>query len=161
MNKKPSVSGELFHFIRENANDHYALQVILFFADHPYARFNEPAIIHASNLNGGRIFLQKALKNLVAKGTVKACVYNNGALYSLDENNATPILELAKLDMHQRQVLVAQAYSDSSFQHRVAKVFSDITGNIGASGRSSLLLGEAGSEPDHKPVGECCCIQPA
>jgi len=97
MTSEITISSELGHFIKERTNDHYALQIILFFADHPYARFNELAIIHALNHDNGRRCLQKALTGLVDQGIIKRCLGSNVLLYSLAENMRSPVLELTKL----------------------------------------------------------------
>ena len=52
MDSEITISEELVHFIRKNANDRYRLQLVLFFADHPCAQFNELAIIHALDKDG-------------------------------------------------------------------------------------------------------------
>ncbi len=107
------ISAELSHFIKENSDDYYTLQLMLFFADHPYTRFNELAIIHALNPECGRRGIQKALRELVAKGIIKTCVDSNMHLYSLLENARSLILELAGLDLGQRQPLLRQTIPSS------------------------------------------------
>lgn len=115
MTSKVTISGELSHFIKEYANDYYALQLILFFAVHHYARFSELAIIHALNQNGGRRSLHKALRNLVDRGIIRTCIENKVLLYSLPDNTSmrSLLLELAQLDAYQRWLLIRQAYPNS------------------------------------------------
>jgi hypothetical protein len=115
MTSKVIISEELSHFIKEHANDHCALQLILFFAIHPYARFSELAITHALNQNGGRRSLQKVLRNLVDRGIIRKCIENNVLLYSLSDNSSmrSLVLELARLDVQQRWLLLRQACNNS------------------------------------------------
>ncbi len=98
------MSEELFHFVKEQLDDNYALQCMLFFADHPYVQFNELAIIHALNQDGRRRYIQKALRALVDNGMIKTSIDSNVLLYSLPETMLSLGLELAKLDVRQRQL---------------------------------------------------------
>ena len=106
MNNEITVSGEMGNFIEEYKNDYYSLQIIMVFADHPYTQFNESAIIHALNQNGGRGYMQKALSNFVKKGIIKTHGNNGASLYSLTEDIQRQVLELAKLAPYQRQLLM-------------------------------------------------------
>ncbi len=101
-----TISDGSFHFINENINECYALQLILFFVDHPYAQFSELAIIHALNHDSGRRYLQKALKTLVDKGMIKTRTDSNVPFYSLPENMQNLVSELQKLNVCQRQSLL-------------------------------------------------------
>ena len=103
MTSKATISEELSRFIKEYADDHYALQLILFFAVHPYAWFSELAIIHALNQNGSRRCLKEAIRNLVNRGVIRTCNKNKVNLYSLSDNTSVRgfVLELARLDMQQ------------------------------------------------------------
>ena len=69
---------------------------------------NELAIIHALNQDGDRYCLKKALGVLVDKGMIRTYTDTNVIIYSLPENMRNVVLELAKLDMHQRQLLLRQ-----------------------------------------------------
>lgn len=132
MANKIAISEGLYHFIKEHASDHHTLQVILFFADHPHAQFNELAIIHALNQDGGRRSLQKALKVLVDKGMIKALIVNNATVYSLPENMRSLASELARFDVHQRWLLQRQTCAESVgekmylFGDMAEEAFSDI-----------------------------------
>ncbi len=106
MNSAIIISEELRYFIKEHADDHYTQQLILFFTDHPQARFSELAIIHALSQNGGRGYIQKALKHLVEKGILKMSTDSNVVFYSLTENMRSLVLELTRLDIHQRRLLL-------------------------------------------------------
>jgi hypothetical protein len=116
MNSKITISEELSRFIKEYATDRYTLQLILFFAAHPYARFSELTIIHALNQNGGRCSLQKALRNLVDRGLIIARFENKVVLYSLPDNTLmrSILLELAQLDVYQQWLLIRQSYPYSA-----------------------------------------------
>ena len=106
MNNEITVSEEVGSLIREYKNDYYSLQIILFFANHPYTQFNELAIIHALDRNGGRGYIQKVLSNFVEKGIVKTHKDSRAPLYSLTENIQKQALELTKITSYQRQLLV-------------------------------------------------------
>jgi len=103
-----NISDELTHYLNADTNDGYAIQIILFFAEHPHAQFNEPAIIHSLNRNGGRHYLQKALKALVDKGIVATRTYSNIPLYSLPENMRSLALAMRKLNKGQTRLLLRQ-----------------------------------------------------
>lgn len=111
MTAETGMSAELHLFIRDNVEDYYSFQLLLFFARHPYARFNELAIIHAFNEDRGRPHIKKALKELVGKGIVKMCAETNVRLYSLSDDDLChrSVLNLAKLDVHKGQLLLRQA----------------------------------------------------
>ena len=106
MNNEITVSGKVCNLIREYKNDYYSLQIILFFADHPYTRFNELAIVHTLDRNGGKGYIQKALNNFVEKKIVKTHENSSTSLYSLAENIQKQVLELAEITPYQRQLLV-------------------------------------------------------
>ncbi|MBI4188255.1 MAG: hypothetical protein HY529_03505 [Chloroflexi bacterium] len=111
MTPEAGMSEELHLFIRENVEDYYSFQLLLFFARHPYTRFNELAIIHAFNEDRGRPHIKKALKELVGKGVVNMCTETNVRLYSLSEDDLCrrSVLNLARLDVYQGQLLLRQA----------------------------------------------------
>lgn len=104
------VSKELCHFIKEHATDYYTLQLILFFAHHPCAKFNEMAISQSLNQGSKRHYIRKALSDLADKGTVQMCIANNVALYSLTVSMRSLMLELAKLDVRQQQLLLKRTW---------------------------------------------------
>jgi len=106
MNNEITISEERSNFIEEYKNDYYSLQIIQIFAEHPYAQFNESAIIHALNQNGGRGYIQKALSNFVEKGIIKTNEQSGASLYSLTETIRRQVLELAKFTPYQRQLLM-------------------------------------------------------
>jgi len=105
MTNEISVSEEVCNLIKEYKNDYCSLQLILFFADHPYMQFDELAIIHALNRDNGKSYVQRALSNFVEKGVIKT-IGSSVPLYSLPENVRRLVSELARLDPHQRQLLV-------------------------------------------------------
>jgi hypothetical protein len=106
-----SISDELHNFIRDHARVSYSLQIILFFADHPCARFNEQTILHSLGENGGSHYVQKALGELVAEGMLMATnIDSRSPLYSLAEHNPSRdlILALSQMDMCRRQLVVGR-----------------------------------------------------
>src|SRR3990172_753706 len=98
MDSESTISEESLNFIKEAANDSYCLQIILFFAGHPYAQFNELAIIHALNHDGERRYLQRALGVLVDKAMIKTHMDSKTLVYLLADNMRSLASELAKLD---------------------------------------------------------------
>ncbi len=115
VNTEISVSDELYNFINDLSETSYSLQIILFFTEHPRARFNELAIIHGLGESGSRIYIKKALGELVKKGVLQAIGNNSIPIYSLAEDQSLRnlIFTLAKLDIHQRQTLVAHPLAKS------------------------------------------------
>ncbi len=134
MSSKITISEDLFRFISEHTNDYYALQLILFFAEHPYAQFNELAIIHALNQDGGRRCLQQALRILVDKGMIKTCVDSNVHVYSLPENMRSLVLELARLNPSQRKTVATKTNLSG---------FSEKKGGTPVQGNASMMLSQA------------------
>lgn len=113
MNAETNISKESFYFIKQHINNRYGLQIVMFFADHPYAQFNELAIIHALNQEGGKVYLQRALSGLVDAGMIQTCVDNNIRIYSLSARMINLVLEIARLDLCHRQLLIKQVCSES------------------------------------------------
>ncbi len=97
---KVSAQEKARDLVREFADDSYCLNLLHFFGGHPYARFNWLAVLHAQGMDGGKSFLEKALRGLIDQGIVKECVENGFVLYSVtdDEMLRRQVIELAKLD---------------------------------------------------------------
>lgn len=114
MTAEMTIPGKLFRFVKEHTNNYYSLHIILLFANHPFTRFNELAIIHAIHRDGSRLHIQKALRELVDKGILTTRIDSNVHLYSLPENMRSVVLELAKLDLLQQQQLLGQTSQNST-----------------------------------------------
>ena len=108
MIREVSVSEGLFQFIKSYITDYYSLQLIIFFARHAYTKFSEVAITQALTRGVRRQYFQKALMAFIQKGIVQIYITNNISLYSLNANIRDLVLELAKLDMYQQQLLLKQ-----------------------------------------------------
>ncbi|MBI2849573.1 MAG: hypothetical protein HYX80_00840 [Chloroflexi bacterium] len=91
-----SSSELLSRIIEEQRHDYYAWHLILFFAEHPYVRFNRLAVIHALNQDNGRRFIQKALDELIEQGIIKASTEGNLPLFSLAEDMRRLVLKLTR-----------------------------------------------------------------
>lgn len=91
-----AVPDVLSRFIEEQRNDYYAWQLILFFSEHPYVRFNRLAIIHALNQDNGRRYIQIALDELIEQGIIKVSTEANLPLYSLAEDMRRLVLKLTR-----------------------------------------------------------------
>lgn len=89
-------SDVLCRFIEEQKNDYCAWQLILFFAEHPYVRFNRLAVMHALNQENGRRYIQKALDELIEQGIIKVTTEGNLPLYSLAEDMRRLVLKLTR-----------------------------------------------------------------
>ena len=89
-------SDVLCRFIEEQKNDYCAWQLILFFAEHPYVRFNRLAVLHALNQENGRRYIQKALDELIEQGIIKVTTEGNLPLYSLAEDMRRLVLKLTR-----------------------------------------------------------------
>ncbi len=89
-------SDVLSRFFDEQRNDYCAWQLILFFAEHPYVRFNRLAIIHALNQDSGRRYIQIALDELIEQGIIKVSTDATMSLYSLAEDMRRLVLKLTR-----------------------------------------------------------------
>ncbi len=109
-----TLQEKLCQFIKQHVDDQCCLlELLQFFGRYPHTRFSGLAVIHA--LNGRRLHTERALRYLVDKGVVKKRSENNVSLYSLteDESLRSLILDLAKLDWGQWQLLLRQIYPTS------------------------------------------------
>lgn len=93
---KAPVSEVLNHFLEEQRHDYCAWQLILFFAEHPYIKFNRLAIIHALNQENGRQYIQKALDELIEHGIIKVTTESHLPLYSLAEDMRRLVVKLTR-----------------------------------------------------------------
>jgi hypothetical protein len=91
-----SSSELVTRIIEEQRHDYYAWHLILFFAEHPYVRFNRLAVVHAINMDNGRRFIQKALDELIEQGIIKASTEGSLPLYSLAEDMRRLVLKLTR-----------------------------------------------------------------
>jgi hypothetical protein len=91
-----ACSDVLSRFIEEQRNDFYAWQLILFFSEHPYIRFNRLAVIHALNHESGTRYIQIALDELIEQGIIKVATNGNLPLYSLADNMRELVLKLTR-----------------------------------------------------------------
>jgi hypothetical protein len=103
----------LCQLIKEYGDDPYCLELIQFFGSHPHARFSGLAILHALSVSGERLYVEKALRQLVDKGLVKTYSENNIAFYCLTDDDALrqAALDATRLDWSQWQVMLRQSYS--------------------------------------------------
>jgi hypothetical protein len=130
--------------IIENKNDYYTMQVILFFSDHPFARFNELAIIHALNQENSKRYIQEALKDLVEAEIIKSGMDGGIAVFSLVENMRGLVMELARLDVRQQQRLLQSALikkQERAYQHLTAQMLNKLLDTAGAGGRQPAVRG--------------------
>jgi hypothetical protein len=105
--------GYLCQLIKEYNDDPYCLELIRFFGWHPNARFSGLAVLHALSVGGERRYVEKALSQLVDKGMVKTYSENDIAFYCLTDDKALrqSVLDVARLDWSQWQVMLRQSYT--------------------------------------------------
>jgi hypothetical protein len=131
------ISDEIYNLIKDNASDYYTMQIIVFFGNHPFARFNELAVIHALNQENGRHLIQKSLRDLVNAGIIKAEIEGRAAVFSVVENMREIVTGLAGLDIHQQQQFLKSALAIKRDATPAAQVFSVLTNNTGKSSRDA------------------------
>lgn len=104
------IAEEPGQFIKQYADGYHCLELLRFFGRYPYTQFSELAVVHALDSNGGKLYIKKALGQLVDKGMVRMSVDNNISLYSLTEDESFRSLasKLAKLDWCQWRLALRQ-----------------------------------------------------
>jgi DNA-binding HxlR family transcriptional regulator len=104
------IGEKLCQFVKEHTGDQYCLELLQFFGRYPHTRFSELAVVHA--LDGRKLYMERALKELTNQGLVNRCVENNVPLYWLttDEPLHSLVLDLAKLDWGEWQLMLRQIY---------------------------------------------------
>ena len=107
-----AIAEKLYQFIKEYADDHCCLELLRFFGMYPHARFSRLALVHVLDVNGGRLYIERALRHLIDKGVVKTYIENNVCLYSLtrDESLRSLVSDLGKLDWRQWQFALRRIY---------------------------------------------------
>lgn len=108
MTGKIAIAEKLFCSIKEHTDSYYSLQIILFFTNHPCTRFNDSAIIQAINQDGGKCYIQKALRELVDRRIIITYTDGSVILYALSENMRSMMLEMAEFDLPQQHRLLRQ-----------------------------------------------------
>ena len=144
MTGETNTSDNICTLVKENKSDYYTLQVILFFSDHPFARFNELAIIHALNQENGRRYIQEALKDLVEAEMIKSGMDSGVTVYSLVETMRGLVMELARLDAGQQQRLLQSALikkQERVYRHLTAQMLNKLLNTAGADGRQPAVRG--------------------
>jgi hypothetical protein len=139
-----NTSNNTCNLIKENKSDYYTMQVILFFSDHPFARFNELAIIHALNQENGRRYIQEALKDLVDAEMIKSGMDGGIAVFSLVENMRGRVMELARLDVGQQQRLLQSALikkQERVYRRLTAQMLNKLLNTAGAYNRQPAARG--------------------
>ena len=86
----------LSRYLKERRNDYYAWQIIVFFAEHPYIKFNRLAVIGALNHNHDGRYIQMALDGLIEQKIIKESADRNLPLYSLAEDMRRLVLKLTR-----------------------------------------------------------------
>ncbi len=110
MNTTIAIPERLYQFAKEYMDDHYCLELLQFFGAHPHTRFSKLAVTHALNMSGERIYIERALKYLVEKGTITEVTENNTVFYALtdDETLNSLALAFAKLGWGQWQAMLSK-----------------------------------------------------
>jgi len=109
MTTQAIVPGELRSFIKDYADDYYALRLIFFFAAYPNTRFSSRAMFGALGLTGNYQSLGRALTKLVENRVLDVSSGNAIPLYRLGDDSGTrsSVIELRKLDSGQKSELLS------------------------------------------------------
>jgi len=120
---KIAVEEKLCQFVKDYVDDYYCLELFRFFGAHPRTHFNRLAIIHALSVNGGKLYIERALGRLIDKGMIKAYNDSNISLYSLTEDEPlhSLILGLSKLDWHQWQWVLRTNFTNTKQDNSATK----------------------------------------
>ena len=113
MTTQAIVPGELRNFVKEYADDYYALTLLFFFAAYPNARFNSRAIVGALGLQGNHQSLKQALGRLVEKRITDVSEDTAVPVYRLGDDTSTRsrVIEMGKLSSGQKQELLGLTHS--------------------------------------------------
>ena len=105
-----TIAEELCQFVKRYVDDGHCLELLRFFGRYSHAQFSELAVLHALNLDYGKLYTKRALRQLVDEGMLGISINNNIPLYSLtkDESLGSLASDLAKLDWHQCQLVFRQ-----------------------------------------------------
>ncbi len=105
-----ALDEKLVVFIKEYADDQYCLlELLRFLGRHPNTRYSRLVIVHA--MNSRKLYTERAIRYLVAKGVLRAHVAENTApSYSLTEEEPlrSIALDLARFDWCQWQMVLRQ-----------------------------------------------------
>jgi hypothetical protein len=99
-------------FLQEHGNNRVRMELLLFWALHPNARFDRRAIGYA--LDCSKSDTEKGLKAMAEEGLLDENSCNGVTLYSLTTNieRRQPVLELAKLSWHQWQLMFSRVQGE-------------------------------------------------
>jgi hypothetical protein len=91
--------------IEEITSDRWCLNLLWFFTSHPNSRFGKLAIVHATDEDGSRLRVEKALSQLTKAGVLETTMENGACLYMLTSNEAVRqvVLAIAELDWRRWQ----------------------------------------------------------
>jgi len=103
-----TTAEELGQFTKQYVDSYHCLEVLRFFGGYPHAQFSELAVVHA--LNCEKLYIKRALGQLVDQGVLRISICNNIPLYSLteDESLCRLVSNLAKFDWPQWQLMLRQ-----------------------------------------------------
>jgi hypothetical protein len=104
-----ALDRKLATLIKEYTDDQYCLlELLRFLGRHPNTRFSRLVIIHA--LNSRKLYTERAIRYLTAKGVVRTHIENSVPFYSLTENEPlrSLALDLARLDWCRWQLVLGQ-----------------------------------------------------
>jgi len=122
-----TIAEELCQFVKQYVDDRYCLELLRFFGRYPHAQFSELAVLRALNLDHGKLYTKRVLRQLVDKGMVGISINNNIPLYSLTEDESLGSLasDLAKLDWHQCQLVFRQSIQAPGNREQSSGLASD------------------------------------
>lgn len=89
-----SQSEKLHQFLNEHADDHYCMGLLRFLGAHPHVWFDRLVIVHAIEVDCGKLNLERNLRLLVDQGWARTKTENNVLLYSLSDDEPLRSLSL-------------------------------------------------------------------
>ncbi len=104
-----ALDEKLVVFIKEYKDDQYCLlELLRFLGRHPNTRYSRQVIVHA--MNSRKLYTERAIRYLVAKGVLRAHIEKTVPFYSLTEEEPlrSIALDLARLDWCQWQLALKQ-----------------------------------------------------
>lgn len=114
--KDIGIEDKLCNFIKNFSDDLYCLELLMFFSQHPNARFNRSAVLHALTIEHFETSI--SLKRLIAKKIVVTYSENGNTLYGLtkEEPEHSLAVNLINIDQHQWQIILEQLLNAQGIQ---------------------------------------------
>jgi hypothetical protein len=101
-----AIEEKLYQFIKKYADESLKMELLAFWGRHPNAKFAKLAIYHAQD--GRKVYVCRALEDMVEAGLVDTHINNGTPLYSLtmNEEKRRLVIKLATLGWNQQQLVL-------------------------------------------------------